>query len=176
MNVVGFCGASGVGKTTLIERLIVELRRRGQRVSVIKHAHKTFEIDQPGKDTWRHRHAGAHEVLIASAHRQAKMREYEVPGLPSVHRLIAEMADVDWLLVEGYKTADLPKIEVWRQAMDAPALYPHDPHVVGIACDDPATLPQPTNLAVFGLPDPVSVADFLLASTHRFAYRPEHHG
>ena len=116
MNVVGFAGFSGSGKTTLVEQLIPALRLRGLRVSVIKHAHHSFDIDHPGKDTWRHREAGAFEVLIASGTRLAKMREYEVPGQPSVHQLIAEMVECDWLLVEGFKHASLPKIEVWRAA------------------------------------------------------------
>ena len=102
MNVICFCGPSGVGKTTLIERVIVALKAQGQRVSVIKHAHKTFDIDHPGKDTYRHREAGAFEVMIASGSRLAKMREYEVAGQPSIHQLLAEMIEVDWILVEGF--------------------------------------------------------------------------
>jgi len=176
MNVIGFCGPSGVGKTTLIEQLVAELKKRGQRVSVLKHAHKTFEIDYPGKDTWRHRQAGALEVLIASGHRLAKMREYEVPGRPTVHQLIAEMVEVDWLLVEGFKDADIPKIEVWRSDMGTVPFYPDDPFIVGIACDDGTALPQSTLRPVFGLPDPVAVADFLIGSGDRFTYNPEHHG
>ncbi|MCK6433423.1 MAG: molybdopterin-guanine dinucleotide biosynthesis protein B [Burkholderiaceae bacterium] len=176
MNVIGFCGPSGVGKTTLIEQLVAELKKRGQRVSVLKHAHKTFEIDYPGKDTWRHRQAGALEVLIASGHRLAKMREYEVPGRPTVHQLIAEMVEVDWLLVEGFKDADIPKVEVWRSDMKTVPFYTDDPFIVGIACDDGTALPQSTLRPVFGLPDPVAVADFLISSGDRFTYNPEHHG
>lgn len=90
MRVVGFCGPSGSGKTTLIERLLPLLRARGLRVSVIKHAHSGFDIDQPGKDSWRHRRAGAFEVLLASDQRIAKLREFEVTAQPPVHQLLAE--------------------------------------------------------------------------------------
>ena len=115
MKVVGFAGFSGSGKTTLVERLIPALKQRGLRVSVIKHAHHKFDIDQPGKDTWRHRQAGAFEVVVASDKRLALMREFEQPATLSVHHLIAELYDgVDWVLVEGFKGSDLLKIEVWR--------------------------------------------------------------
>lgn len=176
MKVVGFCGASGVGKTTLIERLIPELRARGQRVSVIKHAHKTFDIDHPGKDTWRHRRAGAFEVLIASGHRLAKMREYELEGQPSLHQLIAEMIECDWLLVEGFKQADVPKIEVWRQARGVAPMYPDDPFVLAVATDEPAGLPVPTGRPVFDMADAAVLASFLSDTADRFHYRPEIHG
>jgi molybdopterin-guanine dinucleotide biosynthesis protein B len=177
MRVVAFCGPSGVGKTTLIERLIVELKRRGQRVSVIKHAHKTFDIVHPGKDTWRHRQAGAFEVMIASGHRLAKMREYEVAGQPSVHQLIAEMVDCDWLLVEGFKHADIGKVEVWRAAMGEPALYPDDPFVTTIATDQPSALPEPTARPVFDMADAATLASHLMDTAARYDYRPpEPHG
>ena len=117
MKVVGFAGYSGSGKTTLVEGLIPALKALGQRVSVIKHAHHSFDIDQPGKDTWRHREAGAFEVLVSSSRRLALMREFEVEAAPSVHHLIAELYEgVDWVLVEGFKSSDLLKVEVWRAA------------------------------------------------------------
>lgn len=176
MNVVGFCGPSGVGKTTLIEQLIAVLKGSGQRVSVIKHAHHHFDIDTPGKDSWRHREAGAFEVLIASGQRLAKMREYEVEGHPGVHQLIAEMAGCDWLLVEGYKHADIPKVEVWRAALGEAPLYPDDPFVVAIATDAPAALPVPTGRPVFEMAAAAALASFLLDTADRFHYRPEIHG
>ncbi|HSW07704.1 molybdopterin-guanine dinucleotide biosynthesis protein B [Aquabacterium sp.] len=176
MNVVGFCGCSGVGKTTLMEGLIAELKARGQRVSVIKHAHKTFDIDHPGKDTWRHRQAGAFEVMIASGHRLAKMREYEVEGQPSVHQLIAEMVECDWLLVEGFKQADIPKIEVWRQALDEAPIYPDEPFVVAIATDAPSALPVATLRPVFDMAAVPALASYLMDTADRFHYRPEIHG
>jgi molybdopterin-guanine dinucleotide biosynthesis adapter protein len=117
MKVIGFCGWSGSGKTTLIEGVIAALKAAGQRVSVVKHAHHRFDIDHEGKDSWRHRKAGAFEVLVASSKRLALMREYEDEVEHDVHQLIAELAPVaDWVLIEGFKHADLLKIEVWRQA------------------------------------------------------------
>ena len=139
MKVVGFCGFSGSGKTTLVEQLISRLRLAGQRVSVIKHAHHDFDIDQPGKDSHRHREAGAFEVLIASDRRLARIREYERQADPTVHQLLAEIYEVDWVLVEGFKHADVPKLEVWRAATGKPALYPNDPFVVAV--------PWPTSAA-----------------------------
>ena len=109
MNVVGFSGYSGSGKTTLVEQLITRLRLAGLRVSVVKHAHHDFDIDHPGKDSFRHREAGAFEVVIASSRRLAKVREFEQHGSPSVHQLIAELYDCDWVLVEGFKHASLPR-------------------------------------------------------------------
>ncbi|MBI5255345.1 MAG: molybdopterin-guanine dinucleotide biosynthesis protein B [Burkholderiales bacterium] len=176
MRVVGFCGPSGVGKTTLVERLIIELKARGQRVSVIKHAHKTFDIDHPGKDTWRHRQAGAFEVMIASGHRLAKMREYEVQGQPTVHQLIAEMVPCDWLLVEGFKHADIPKVEVWRAALGEPPMYPDEPYVAAVATDAPQALPQPTQRPVFEMADVPALASWLMDTAARFDYDPEIHG
>jgi molybdopterin-guanine dinucleotide biosynthesis protein B len=115
MNVVGFAGYSGSGKTTLVEKLIPALKARGLRVSVVKHAHHKFDIDHPGKDTFRHRAAGAFEVVVASENRLALMREFEKPSQLTVHQLIAELyGGVDWVLVEGFKSSDLLKIEVWR--------------------------------------------------------------
>jgi molybdopterin molybdotransferase len=170
MKVIGFSGFSGSGKTTLIEQLIVHLRRDGRRVSVIKHAHHAFDIDQPGKDSWRHRAAGAFEVVVASRRRLAKIREYEVEGEPTAHQLLAELCDCDWVLVEGFKHSDLPKIEVWRAANAKPAQYHDDPFVVAIATDSPLALPMPTALPVLDLNDPAAVARFLFENTARFDY------
>ena len=99
MKVIGFRGNSGAGKTTLVERVIAGLKSRGLRVSVVKHAHHDFDIDQEGKDSWRHRRAGAFEVVIASDKRMAKIREYEVEADPSVHDMLAELSDCDWALI-----------------------------------------------------------------------------
>lgn len=175
MKVLGFCGWSGVGKTTLVERLIPLLKAQGQRVSVIKHAHQRFDIDRPGKDSHRHREAGAAEVLIASPNRLALLREFDQPGLPSVHALIAELSPCDWVLVEGYKHADLPRVEVWRAALGQPPLYPDDPFVVALATDRPEALPVPTQRPVFAIDAPQALAAWLAASAARFDYQPDLH-
>ena len=173
MHVVGFCGPSGVGKTTLIEAVIAGLKAHGQRVSVIKHAHKRFDIDQPGKDSFRHRAAGATEVLVASAQRLALLREFDAEGLPTLHQLIAELSPADWVLVEGFKHADLPKVEVWRAVLGQAPIYPDDPFVTTIATDVPAALPVPTARPVIALSDPGTLVSLLLATAARYHYH--HH-
>ncbi len=176
MKVVGFAGYSGSGKTTLVEGLIPALRRRGQRVSVVKHAHHRFDIDHVGKDTYRHRQAGAFEVVVASDQRLALMREFERATELSVHQLIAELDDtVDWVLVEGFKRSDLPKIEVWRAASGKPARYPEDDFIVAIATDSPRELPQATIRPVLDLNAPQAMAAWLADNQHQFEYRSELH-
>jgi molybdopterin-guanine dinucleotide biosynthesis adapter protein len=170
MKVIGFSGYSGSGKTTLVEQLIVRLKLAGQRVSVVKHAHHDFDIDQPGKDSWRHRQAGAFEVVVASDRRLAKIREYEVQAEPTVHQLIAELYDCDWVLVEGFKHADLLKVEVWRAATGKPAHYPYDPFVVAISTDSPEQLPEPTGLPLLDLNDADAMVSFLLGNPARYEY------
>jgi len=170
MKVVGFSGFSGSGKTTLVEQLIGRLKLAGQRVSVVKHAHHAFDIDHEGKDSWRHRQAGAYEVVIASERRLAKVREFEQRGAPTVHELIAELSGCDWVLVEGFKSAALPKIEIWRAAAGKPAQYPADSHIVAVCTDSPAALPQPTTLPLLDLNDPDAVVDFLLRHPERYEY------
>ena len=174
MNVVGFAGYSGSGKTTLVERLIPVLRLQGLRVSVVKHAHHRFDIDHPGKDTFRHREAGAFEVVIASNRRLALLREFEQDTQLTVHQLLAELyAGVDWVLVEGFKDSDLLKIEVWRSDTDKPARYPDDPFIVALATDSPQAIPQPTLRPVLDLNDPEAVAQWLVSNQARFDYRSE---
>ena len=171
MKVVGFAGYSGSGKTTLVEKLIPALKQRGLRVSVIKHAHHKFDIDHPGKDTFRHREAGAFEVVVASSNRLALIREFEQPGELTVHHLIAELdKSVDWVLVEGFKQSDLPKIEVWRAASGKPTRYQDDDHVVAIATDSPGQLPATTLRPVLDLNDAEAVAVFLVNNQNRFDY------
>ena len=171
MKVIGVCGWSGSGKTTLIEGVIGALKAAGQRVSVIKHAHHRFDVDHEGKDSWRHRRAGAFEVIVASDRRLALMREHEVERPYSVHELIAELTPAaDWVIVEGFKHADLLKLEVWRAGVGDAPLYPADPYVVGVATDDPARLPAATGLPVFRLDDPASVAQWLLLNGARHDY------
>ena len=172
MKVIGFCGYSGAGKTTLVEQLIVRLRLAGQRVSVVKHAHHAFDIDLAGKDSWRHRQAGAFEVVIASNRRLAKIREFEIHTEPTVHQLVGELAECDWVLVEGFKHAALPKIEIWRAEVGKPAQYLSDPHVVAIATDNFLALPVPTDLPLLDLANPDAVVDYMLEHQAQFAYVP----
>ena len=181
MKVACFAGYSNCGKTTLIEQIIPLLRQQGLRVSVVKHAHHRFDIDHPGKDSHRHREAGAFEVVIASDRRLALVREFEQPQQLSVHHLLAELYDgVDWVLVEGYRESDLLKVEVWRApqaGQDArPVRYPEDDFVVAVATDTPDLLPVPTGLPVLDLNQPVQVAQWLLAQGERFEYDWELHG
>ena len=174
MKVVGFAGYSGSGKTMLVEQLIPIFRMQGMRVSVVKHAHHRFDIDHVGKDTYRHREAGAFEVVVASDKRLALIREFEQPAQLTVHQLIAELYDgVDWVLVEGFKESDLLKIEVWRAESRKPARYMDDDFIVAIATDSPEQLPQATGLDVLDLNDPDSVVSWLTAHGNRFDYRPE---
>ena len=174
MKVVGFAGYSGAGKTTLVERLIPALRLKGLRVSVVKHAHHHFDIDHVGKDTYRHREAGAFEVVVASNKRMALMREFEQAGQLSVHQLIAELDNgVDWVLVEGFKDSDLLKVEVWRAQANKPARYPDDDFIVAIATDSPEQLPHATQRPVLDLNDAEAMVNWLTANEARFDYRPE---
>ena len=180
MNVVGFAGYSGSGKTTLVEQLIPALKRRGLRVSVVKHAHHSFDIDQPGKDTFRHRSAGAFEVVVASSNRLALMREFEKPSQMTVHQLIAELWDgVDWVLVEGFKSSDVLKIEVWRAPTvtyeGKPPRYMDDDFIVAIATDAPGKLPHATLRPVLDLNDAEAVANYLVENRQRFVYSFENH-
>ncbi|MDO5693629.1 MAG: molybdopterin-guanine dinucleotide biosynthesis protein B [Pseudomonadota bacterium] len=176
MKVIGFAGYSGSGKTHLVERIIPALKLRGLRVSVVKHAHHRFDIDHEGKDTFRHREAGAFEVVVASRTRLALMREFEQEAQLSVHHLIAELYDgVDWVLVEGFKESDLHKIEVWRAAAGKPARYPDDEFIVAIATDSPQALPESTARPVLDLNDTEVIVQWLLDNGHRFDYDSERH-
>jgi molybdopterin-guanine dinucleotide biosynthesis protein B len=172
MKVVGIAGFSGAGKTTLVEGLIPVLKSHGLSVSVVKHAHHHFDIDHAGKDTWRHRQAGAYEVVVASDRRLALMREFERESALTAHQLIAELCqNVDWVIVEGFKQSDLWKIEVWRPAEGRPARYMDDDFVVAIATDAPEALPQATLRPVLDLNDAQSVAVWMLAQGGRFDYQ-----
>jgi molybdopterin-guanine dinucleotide biosynthesis protein B len=157
MRIIGLAGWSGSGKTTLLTAILPQLVARGLEVSTIKHAHHAFDIDRPGKDSWRHRQAGASEVMLASARRWAIMRELRDAPEPSLDELVARMRPVDLLLVEGWKHHPHPKIEVHRPALGKPLIYPGDPHVVAIAADEP--LPAPLPLLPLG--DPTAVAAFI---------------
>ena len=159
--VLGFTGFSGSGKTTLLAAIISRLSARGLRIGLVKHSHHAFDIDHPGKDTFRHREAGAFEVVVASSRRLALMREFEQEAQPSVHQLIAELHEgVDWVLVEGFKDSNLLKVEVWRPSAGQPARYAEDPFIVAIATDEPAGLPEPTLRPVLDIDDPEAMAQW----------------
>jgi molybdopterin-guanine dinucleotide biosynthesis adapter protein len=172
MHVVAFCGWSGSGKTTVLEGVIAALRAQGRSVSVIKHAHHRFDIDHPGKDSWRHRQAGAGEVLIASRHRLALLREYAEPLEHRPADLIAELSPCDWVLVEGFRQSDLPKFEVWRSEPGEPPLYPEDAAVIAVATDDPRRLPQRPRQPLLPLNDPPAIAAWLLDQAPRLCWNP----
>jgi molybdopterin-guanine dinucleotide biosynthesis protein B len=135
MKVIGLAGWSGSGKTTLLTRLIPVFREQGLRVSVIKHAHHKFDVDVPGKDSWRHREAGAEEVLVSSANRWALMHELRGQRELRLPELLKKMNRVDLVIIEGYKSEPHRKIEVHRAANGKPFLFPDDPGIVGIASD-----------------------------------------
>jgi len=135
MKVIGLAGWSGAGKTTLLARVIPHLREQGLRVSVIKHAHHTFDIDTPGKDSWRHRQAGAEEVLVSSGMRWALMHELRGAREPRLPELLAKLSRVDLVVVEGYKSEPHRKIEVYRADNGKPLLFPGDAAIAGLVSD-----------------------------------------
>ena len=159
MKIIGFVGWSGSGKTTLIVRLIPVLLARGVRVSTIKHAHHDFEIDQPGKDSFEHRAAGAGEVLVSSARRWALIHEHRSAPEPNLEELIAHLGPVDLVIVEGFKGHAHDKIGVHRKGNRAPLRAP-DAHVIAVASDEP--LPEVT-LPVLALDDAPAIAEFIIA-------------
>jgi len=135
MKVIGLAGWSGAGKTTLLARVIPHLREQGLRVSVIKHAHHKFDVDTPGKDSWRHREAGAEEVLVSSGMRWALMHELRGAHEPRLPELLAKLSRVDLVIVEGYKSEPHRKIEVHRAANGKPFLFPGDAAIAGVVSD-----------------------------------------
>src|SRR4051794_15448125 len=157
-KVFGFAAYSGTGKTTLIEKLIPLLVARGLTVSVIKHAHHGFDVDQPGKDSHRHRQAGAREVLVSSDVRWALMHELRTEPEPELPALLERLSPCDLVLVEGFKTQPIPKMEIHRQAAGSPLLFPADPYIVALASDTALS----TDLPVFDLEDHSGIAGFLL--------------
>lgn len=159
MRILGLAGWSGSGKTTLMAALIPEFVSRGISVSTVKHAHHSFDIDRPGKDSWRHRQAGAEEVVVASAHRWALMHELRGAAEPSLDELLERMNPVDLVLVEGFKRHPHPKIEVYRSTLGKPLLHPDDPCVVGIAADQ---MQPDFSVPFLPLSDPGAIAGFVL--------------
>lgn len=156
--ILGVTGWKNSGKTTLVERLVAELVRRGRTVSTVKHAHHDFDIDVPGTDSFRHRQAGASEVAIVSSRRWALMHELRDEAEPALASVLARLAPCELVIVEGYKRENHPKIEARRRgARDTAPLSADDPSIVAIACDHP--LPGET-LPVFDIDDVATIADF----------------
>ena len=160
MKVFGFAGYSGSGKTTLIEQVIPLLVQRGLRISLVKHAHHAFDVDQPGKDSFRHRQAGATEVMLTSTKRWVLMHEIGDQPEPELPEQLRRMSGCDIVLVEGFKKQPIPKLEIHRAAHGAPLLFPEDPNIVGIATDEPIE----TRLPKFALIDYDTIAAFVMAN------------
>lgn len=159
MRIIGLAGWSGSGKTTLVIKCIPRLVGRGVRVSTLKHAHHDFDIDQPGKDSHRHRLAGASEVLVGSANRWALVHELRGAAEPTLWDLLGRLSPVDLVIVEGYKRERHPKLEVYRAAVGKPLLHPEDPAIVAIASDRPLAAAK---VPVIDLDDIDGIADILL--------------
>lgn len=158
MKVFGFAGYSGSGKTTLIEQIIPRLVMEGLRVSVIKHAHHDFDIDRPGKDSYRHREAGATEVMLTAGNRWVLMHELRGQSEPDLPQQLAHLSPCDLVLVEGFKRQPIPKLEIHRKAAGTPLIYPGDSTVVAVATDENLD----TRLPQFGLQDYDDMAAFIM--------------
>jgi molybdopterin-guanine dinucleotide biosynthesis adapter protein len=159
MRIIGLAGWSGSGKTTLLAHVIPRLVARGLKVSTLKHAHHAFDVDQPGKDSHTHRMAGATEVLVGSAKRWALVHELRDEPEPALRALLQKLSPVDLVLVEGYKRASHPKLEVYRACVGKPLLQHDDPAIVAIASDEP--LPA-ARVPVVDLDDTEAIADILI--------------
>jgi len=159
MRIFGLAGWSGSGKTTLMTALIPQFVARGLKVSTIKHAHHAFDVDQPGKDSWRHRQAGASEVMVMSARRWALMHELRGEPEPELDDILPRITPVDLLLVEGFKWHPHPKIEVHRPSLGRPPLYPGDAHIIAVACDERLF---GLRLPWLRLDDAAGIAEFML--------------
>ncbi len=159
-RVLGLAGWSGAGKTTLLMKLIPLLTQRGLNVATIKHAHHAFDVDQPGKDSYEHRRAGASEVIVSSARRWAQMHEIGDGSEATLAELLSKVSPCDIILVEGFKREQHPKLEVFRAAVGKPALHPQDPRIVAVASDSPLPgCPVP----VVDLDDIPAIADIVQA-------------
>jgi molybdopterin-guanine dinucleotide biosynthesis protein B len=167
MKLFGIAGHSGMGKTTLLERLVPELTSRGPVVSLIKHSHKSIEIDRPGKDSHRLREAGCMEVLLLGNERWALMHELRGAAEPPLDYLVGRLQRCDLVLIEGFKQGAFPKLEVWRAAPGKPTLWPQWPGIVAIASDTPQALPPGPLHA--DLADVHAIADLALAHASPYA-------
>ena len=161
MKVFGVAGHSGMGKTTLLERLVPELATRGLVVSLIKHSHKAIEIDRPGKDSYRLREAGCSEVLLLGNDRWALMHELRGADEPPLNYLLSRLQQCDLVLIEGFKYSGFPKLEVWRSEVGKPPLWPDWQGVLAIASDGPLHAPGAARL---DLADTAAIADFVLSN------------
>lgn len=162
MKTLGIAGYSGSGKTSLIERLLPMLNDAGLNVSVIKQSHHDIQVDVVGKDSWRHRQAGAQETLLTSPYRWMLVGELRGAAEPALETHLARLSPCDLVLVEGYKHADLPKLEVWRAANGKPWLHPDDARYIALAADDYATAPRHAGPVRLDLNQPASIAAFIL--------------
>jgi molybdopterin-guanine dinucleotide biosynthesis protein B len=162
MKIMGFAGYSGSGKTTLIEQLIPHFTHRGLRVSLIKHAHHEFDIDKPGKDSFRHREAGASEVMLVSERRWALMHELRDEQEPSLDEQIARLSPCDLILVEGFKSSPIPKIEIHRPALGKPRFRDENMNIIALACDAKDTAEDSAALPQLDLNNPDQIANFIL--------------
>src|SRR5215475_4911026 len=160
MRIIGLAGWSGAGKTTLLARVIPCIVARGLKVSTVKHAHHSFDLDQPGKDSHTHRMAGATEVLVGSASRWALVHELRGEPEASLGALLARLSPVDLVVIEGFKREPHPKLEVYRAAVGKPLLHPDDPAIVAVASDEP--LPA-ARIPVVDLDDVERIVDIVLA-------------
>ena len=160
VRVLGVVGWSGSGKTTLITRLIPVLVARGLKVATLKHAHHAFDVDQPGKDSYEHRKAGASEVIVSSSRRWVQMHELGGDPEATLAQLLRRLSPCDLVLIEGFKTERHPKLEVFRQAAGTAPLYPQDDRIVAIASDQ--RLPD-ARVAIAHLDDIAAVADLVWA-------------
>jgi molybdopterin-guanine dinucleotide biosynthesis protein B len=158
MKIFGFAGWSGSGKTTLVEKLIPRFVQGGLRVSLVKHAHHNFDVDTPGKDSYRHRQAGASEILVTSSRRWVLMHELRGAREPSFDEQVKRVSPCDLLLVEGFKFAPIPKLEVWRKETGEALLHPNDPHIVAVATDTKIE----AKLPVLDLNDDAAIARFIM--------------
>ena len=159
-RVIGLAGWSGAGKTTLVTKLVPRLVARGLEVSTIKHAHHSFDLDQPGKDSHSHRLAGATEVLVSSSARWALLHELRGAAEMRLEDLIGKLTPVDLIIIEGFKRASHPKLEVYREAIGKPPLYGHDPKIVAVAAD--VTLPS-AQIPVLAIDDVEGIVEVILA-------------
>ncbi len=167
MKIFGIAGHSGMGKTTLLERLVPEIAASGLVVSLIKHSHKAIDIDRPGKDSYRLRESGCKEVLLLGNDRWALMHELRGAPEPSLDYLLDRMMDCDLVLIEGFKHGNFPKLEVWRALVGTQTLWPDWPGIMAIASDTPprSAVQQSVTpgLAQLDLADTAGIAAFVLA-------------